>query len=88
MMFDPTPIVDHHRQELLEEAERERLAARSHDTSTAQDHSNGRSHLTLVHSSAVHSSVRHGLAAACIRLASWIDDADDSVSARWVRSGC
>jgi hypothetical protein len=88
MLFDPTPIVDHHRNELLEEAEHERLIARSRDASSLHTQSTGPSHLTLVHSSAMHSSVRHGLAAACIRLAGWIDDADDAVNPRWVRSGC
>jgi hypothetical protein len=87
-MFDPTPSVDHHRQELLEEAERERLLARSRAASHAHDDFDARLQLTVVPTHATHSSVRHGIAAACLRLASWIDDADDAARPRWVRSGC
>ena len=55
MMIDPSAVIATKRQELLAEAERERL-------------------LALLPKAP--SGVRHDLAAACIRLANWLDESE------------
>ena len=59
MIIDPTLLLQTRTLELLEEANRERLAAQ------------------LPHS---RSAVRRTLATTCVRLANWLDDADEYLS--------
>ena len=55
MMMDPSAVIATQHQQLLAEAERERLVALLPKTP---------------------SGVRHDLAAACIRLANWLDESE------------